>query len=101
MPTLTEIAARLRQAVGTQAYAEAETLVPLYCSLLERDFASQSPSSAEARRLAEEARDLYQWMARTIVLHRAHFAADLQLLNRLSSYLKAGTRTPHTFELEG
>lgn len=101
MPALADVAARLRAAVASQAYAEAESLVPLYCALLECEFRSQPPSSAQARRVAEDARDLYQWLARTVIVDRAHCATELRQLANLSAYLQPGARTPHTYELEG
>ncbi len=100
MDTLTGISARMRKAVSSQAYDEARTLVPRYCSLLEREFRRTAPSSPEARRVAEEARDLYQWMARTLLLDRAHCAAELQRLASMASYQEPGGRTPHTCQLD-
>jgi hypothetical protein len=101
METLAEIAGRLRAAVASQACVEARSLIPAYCAALEREFRKQPPSSPGARRIAEEAKDLYQWLARTVILNRAHCAATLQRLAGLSSYMQSGNRAPHTYELEG
>lgn len=101
MQTLADVAARLRAAVTSQAYAEAESLVPVYCALLECEFRSQPPSSTQARRIAQEARDLYQWLARTVLADRAHCATELRQLANLSAYLQPDGRAPHTYELEG
>ncbi len=101
METLADVAGRLRAAVNSQAYPEAQRLVPLYCASLQREFARHPPSSPEARRIAEEARDLYQWLARTIILDRAECATALQRLARLSSYMHTGNRAPHSCDLKG
>jgi hypothetical protein len=101
METLEETAARLRRAVASQAYAQARGLVPAYCAALEREFGCHPPSSPEARRIAEEARELYQWLARTVLLDRAHCATELRRLAKLSAYLQPRGQTPHTYELEG
>jgi hypothetical protein len=101
MDALEAVAARLQEAVASQAYAEAQNLVPVYCAVLEREFAKHPASSPEARRIAEDAKSLYQWMARAVVLDRAHCATALQRLANLSTYLETGNRTPHTYELQG
>ena len=101
MGTLEEIAARLRRAVGSQAYKEARGLIPAYCAALERKFRSQSPSSPEALRIAEEARDLYQWLARAVIADRARCVAELRRLAKLTAYMQSGAPTPHTYSLEG
>ncbi len=101
MQTIGEIAAGLRRAVASQAYAQARGLVPAYCAALEREFRSQPPSSPEARRIAEEARDLYQWLARAVIADRARCAAALRRLSKLTAYLQSGAPTPHTYSLEG
>ncbi len=101
MKNLAEVAARMRKAVASQAYAEAEGLVPLYCSLLEGEFRSHPVSSPQARRIAEDARELYQWLARTVLLDRAQCAAELQRLGSMASYCRPAGRTAHTYELEG
>ena len=101
MPTLEDVTARLREAVASQAYDEARGLIPVYCELLEAEFHSHSPSSPEARRVAEEARDLYQSLARSVVLDRTQYVTELQRLASLSAYLEPRCRTPHTYELEG
>ncbi len=101
MVTLADAAARLREAVASQAYSEAQKVIPVYCSLLEAEFRSHAPSSAQARAIAEEAKDLHQWLARTVMVDRAHFATELHHLASLSAYLQSGRRTPHTYELEG
>ena len=100
MPTLADVAARLRKAVASQSYAEARNLIPVYCNLLDAEFRSHPPSSTEARRIAEEARDLYQGLAGTVVLDRAQLVTDLQRLANLSAYLQSATPTPHVCELE-
>ena len=74
--------------------------MPLYCELLEAEFGSHPPSSPDARRIAEEARDFYQSIARTVALDRAQYVTELQRLANLSAYLKP-RRAPHTCELEG
>jgi hypothetical protein len=101
MPTLADLSSRLREAVASQAYAEAQLLVPEYCALLGSEFRSHHPSSAQARRIAEEAQDLYQWLARAVTVDRAHCAAELQQLARTSAYLEPGLRARHTYQLEG
>ncbi|HXN45033.1 MAG TPA: hypothetical protein VN893_00235 [Bryobacteraceae bacterium] len=101
MPTLADLSARLREAVASQAYDQARALIPAYCELLETEFHSHAPSSREARRIAEEARELYQSMARSVVLDRAQFVTELQRLANLSAYLQPAPRTPHTCDLEG
>ncbi len=100
MQTLADITARLQTAFGSQDYDEARSLMPSYCELLDAEFRIHSPSSPEARRIAEEARDLYQSMARTVALDRAAYATELQRLANLSAYLKPRP-TPHSCELEG
>ena len=101
METLEDAAVRLRAAVASQAYAEARGLIPAYCALLEGEFRRWPASSPEARRIAEEARELYQWLARTVVVDRAQCAAGLQRLARLSAYIELRGRPRHTYELEG
>jgi hypothetical protein len=101
MQRLADLAARLRAAVASQAYAQAQTLVPLYCTLLESEFRAHPPASPEARRIAEDARDLYQCLARSVIADRAQYAAQLRQLANLSAYLQFGTPTVHTYVLEG
>ena len=102
MDTLQQASARLRAAVASQAYDEARTLIPGYCQTLQQEFDKHPLSSPEARQIAEDARELYQWMARTILVDRAHCAAALQRLAGMSSFLKStspGDR--HTCQVEG
>jgi hypothetical protein len=101
MQTLADVTARLRKAVARQAYDEARGLVPSYCELLEAEFRTHPPSSPEARRIAEEARDLYQSLARSVVIDRAQYVTELQRLANLSAYLEPRRRAPHTYDLEG
>ncbi len=101
MPQLADVADRLRSAVASQAYAEAQRLVPLYCALLECEFRSQHPGSGRARLVAEQARDLYQWLARTVILDRAHCATELHRLAGVSSYLRSAGHDPHTYRIDG
>lgn len=100
MQTLANVTARLREAVASQDYDQARSLMPSYCELLETEFRTHPPSSPQARRIAEEARDLYQSLARSVVIDRAQYVTQLQRLANLSAYLKP-RRTPHTCELEG
>ncbi len=101
METLADLAARLRAAVTSEAYAEAERLVPTYCALLDREFRSHPPSASQARRVAEEAKDLYQWLLRSVIVDRAHCALELQRLGNLAAYLQPEARVVHTYEVEG
>jgi len=101
MPSLADTSARLRQAVASQDYDEARGLMPAYCELLEAEFNRRPPSSPEARRIAEEARELYQSMARAVALDRAQYATALQRLANLSAYLKPRQAAPHACDLEG
>jgi hypothetical protein len=101
MPTLEEVAERMRAAVTSQAYGEAREIVPLYCELLECEFRLHSPASPEARRIAEEAKDLYQTLAGSVILDRAQCAMELQRLAGMASYLRSGARAAHTYEIEG
>jgi hypothetical protein len=100
MQTLEDITVRLRAAVTSQDYDQARSLMPSYCELLEAEFRIHPPASPEARRIAEEARDFYQSIARAVALDRAQCVTELQRLANLSAYLKP-RRTPHTCELEG
>ena len=100
MQTLADITERLRTVVASQDYDQARGLMPLYCELLEAEFRSHPPSSPDARRIAEEARDFYQSIARTVALDRAQYVTELQRLANLSAYLKP-RRATHTCELEG
>ena len=101
MPTLADVTARLREAVASQDYDGARGLVPSYCEVLEAEFHSHPPSSPEARHIAEEARDLYQSLARSVVLDRAQLVTALQRLANLSAYLQPARRTGYTYEIEG
>jgi hypothetical protein len=101
METLANAAARLRAAVASQSYAQARRLVPSYCAALEREFGSHASSSPEARQIAEEARDLYQWLARTVILDRAQCVTALRRLANLSSYLRTGSRKPQRCDCQG
>jgi len=101
MQTLADAAARLRAAVASQDYDEARGLMPSYCELLEAEFHRHPPSSLDARRIAEEARDLYQSLARSVVIDRAQYVTELQRLANLSAYLEPRRRDRHTYELEG
>ena len=100
MQALADITARLRTAVSSQDYDQARSLMPSYCELLEAEFRLHPPSSPEARRIAEEAKDFYQSLARAVALDREQYVTELQRLANLSAYLKPRS-TPHTCELEG
>ena len=101
MQTLAEITAHLRTAVESHNYDEARGLMPSYCQLLEAEFRSHPPSSPEARRIAEDAKELYQSLARSVVFDRTQYVMELQRLANLSAYLKPRGPAPHTCELEG
>jgi hypothetical protein len=98
---LEAVTGRLRQAVAAQSYAEARSLIGTYCELLDRAFQSFPPASPQAAQIAGEARDFYQWAMRTVILDRAHCAAEIERLGQVSRYLATDGRTPHTWDLEG
>ncbi len=79
--------AELREAIAAQSFERAGTLLAEYASAIQAALKSAPPAARHAA--ISEAADLLAGLRRLALARRAHLAARLDELNRLTPYLKS------------
>lgn len=91
-------AARLREAVAAQSFADAGALLGAYGAAVEAELAELAPAARQAR--LQAARAFLAELRRMALAQRAHLASQYAGLGRRSPYLKASPPR-RTFQVEG
>jgi hypothetical protein len=92
---------RLRNAIGREAYEDVLGLLPEYNRHFEQALHDASGDLAETKRVAGEARELFDWARATVSASRAHTAASLSKMNAASRYKPLNGSSPRHWQVEG
>ena len=87
MEPVRELAAQLREAIAEQSFERAAALLPGYASALQAALETAAPAARQAA--ISEAAGLLAGLRGLALARRAHLAARLDELNRLTPYLKS------------
>jgi hypothetical protein len=96
-PQLDFIARQLRHAVGREDFAAVTSTARSYTQALEAAFAGLLPAEREAA--FEEARALFEWARRGLLICRAGAAGELRRLKVARQYRAAPSPTVHSWHV--
>jgi hypothetical protein len=100
-PAIGVLTDRLRNAIRREAYEDVLGLLPEYNRRFEQALQAASGDLAETRRVAAEARELFDWARATVAASRAHTEASLGKMNAASRYKTLNGPSPRRWQVEG
>jgi hypothetical protein len=92
----------LRTAIGSEFYDEVPRLLADYGARLQHALRQAANDPNEARRLEDEAKDLFRWARAAVVSNRAQAQASLSRLDQVAQYRRrsAGEASLRTWRME-
>jgi hypothetical protein len=96
-PQLDFVAQQLRQAVGCEDFATVKSCAKSYTEALEADLAELPPAEREAA--FEEARALFEWARRSLLICRAGAAGELRSLKAAGRYRAGPSPTVPSWQI--
>ncbi len=99
-PGIGALMERLRSAIRREAYDDVLGLLPEYNRHFEQALHEASGDLAETKRVAGEARELFDWARATVAASRAHAQDSLSQMDAAARYKAVRPDVPRRWQVE-